>query len=52
MHVHALGDHALAPDHLADALEVARHGVVELDDFVEGAGDLAVDAGEVQRQPH
>jgi len=48
----ALGNLAFAADHLADALEIARHGVVELDDLVEGAGDLAIDTGEVQRQPH
>jgi hypothetical protein len=49
--VDALGDHALPPDHFADTLELARHGLVDLDRFVEGAGDLAVDPGEIQRQP-
>ena len=38
---------ALRADHGAQALELARHALVELDDLVEGVGDPAVEAVEV-----
>ena len=48
----ALAGLALAPDDLADMLELLRHALVGRDDLVEGVGDLAGEAGPVARQPH
>ena len=42
---------AFAPDHLADALQLLRHALVGGDDFVEGVGDLALDAEVVAGHP-
>ena len=46
----ALADLAFLADHLRDAVELAGEPLVQLDDVVEGLGDLAVDAGQVERQ--
>src|SRR5690606_5915009 len=43
----ALGDLAFLTDDAGDAAELAGHAFVELDDLVEGVGDLAVHAVEV-----
>ena len=48
----ALGYFALFADDAAQALELLGESVVELDDVIEGVGDLAVDAEVVARQPH
>src|SRR5262249_37432210 len=42
---------ALLPDHFADALELLGHGLVALDDVVDGLGDFASDAAQPKRQP-
>ncbi len=47
----ALGDLALAADHAPQALQLARHALVQLDDVVERVGDLAGDARPLHRQP-
>ena len=44
LHPAALGDLAFLADDLGKTLELLRHFFVERDDFVEEAGDLAVDA--------
>ena len=43
-------DLALLADHVAEPLELPGDPVVQLDDVVEGLGDLAIDAGQVARQ--
>ena len=48
----ALAGLALAADHLADALQLLRHALVGGDDFVEGVGDLALDAEMIAGHPH
>ena len=48
----ALAGLAFAADHLADALELLRHPLVGGDDFVEGIGDLALDAEMVAGHSH
>ena len=47
LHPAALGDLAFLADDLRKALELLGHLLVEGDDFVEEAGDLAVDAVDV-----
>ncbi len=42
---------AFAPDHGIEPFELARHGVVELDYFIESIGDFPVDVGEVAGEP-
>ena len=46
----ALVDLALLADDLADARELLRRALLELDDVVERVGDLAGDAGVLDRQ--
>ena len=48
----ALPGLAFAADDLADALQLLRHALVGGDDFVEGVGDLALDAEVVAGHPH
>src|SRR6185503_16193502 len=43
---------ALASDDLADVLQLLRHALVGGDDFVEGIGDLALDADVVAGHPY
>ncbi|HEV7159367.1 MAG TPA: hypothetical protein VGN38_13500 [Caulobacteraceae bacterium] len=49
---HPVIDLALASDHLAEALELLGHPVVEFDHFIEGLGDLAIGPGQPARQAH
>ena len=48
----AMAGLAFLADHLAGALQLARHALVGRDDLVERVGDLAADAGLVAGQPH
>src|SRR5258706_14396015 len=48
--VGALGDLAFAADDAAEALELLGHALVQLDDIVEGVGDLAFEPVEIDRQ--
>jgi len=50
-HAHALADLAF-PDLVGDARDLRRLRLLELDHVVEGLGDLAVDAGQVERHAH
>ena len=44
----ALADLAFLADHLRDAVELAVEPLVQLGDVVEGLGDLAVHAGQIE----
>ena len=48
----ALAGAALAPDHLADPLELLGHSLIGGDDIIEGVGDLADDADAVAGHAH
>ena len=48
----ALPGLAFAADDLADTLELLRHALIGGDDFVEGVGDLALDAEMIAGHPH
>ena len=46
----ALVDLALLADDPAQAVQLLRHALVQLDDIVEGVGHFAGSAGPIQRQ--
>jgi hypothetical protein len=48
----ALPGLAFAADDLADVLQLLRHSLVGGDDFVEGVGDLALDADVIAGHPN
>jgi hypothetical protein len=48
----ALGDLAFLADHGGETLEFVRHLLVEADHFVENGRNLAVDPGEILREPN
>src|SRR6185369_17037214 len=51
-HAHPLADLAFAHDLVRDAPDFRRFRLLELDHVVEGLGNLAVDAGQVERHAH